>query len=126
LTDAVFRAAIELFNGARYLAAHELFDELWEADAGSDADFYKGLVQASIALHHFEEGNLEGAAKLYRAHRRSLAGFLPNHGGVDVDTFLQDMQVCLGAVIRREANASFADAARPRIELGEKSRNPDN
>ena len=48
-----FVAAIELFNEGRYLASHELFDELWEATEGPDADFYKGLIQAAIALHHY-------------------------------------------------------------------------
>lgn len=115
--NASLRAAVELFNQARYLAAHELFDELWEAGEGGDSDFYKGLVQASVALHHFEEGNLEGAAKLYRGHRRSLAGFLPKHNGLDVAALLQEMQICLGPVILREAEASFATSERPRIEL---------
>ena len=114
-----FRAAVELFNDARFLAAHELFDELWEAGEGGDSDFYKGLVQASVALHHFEEGNLEGAAKLYRGHRRSLAGFLPQHNGLDVAGFLQDMQACLQPVLRRDPEARFDPKTLPRIALDE-------
>ena len=117
MTEASFRAAVELFNKAHYLAAHELFDELWEAVEGGDSDFYKGLVQASIALHHFQEGNLEGAAMLYRGHRRSLAGFLPRHGGVDVAAFLEDMQTFLGPVIRREKPPSVEGVRKPKIEL---------
>jgi hypothetical protein len=54
---------------------------------------------------------------LYRGHRRSLAGFLPRHGGVDVATFLEDMQTFLGPVIRREPAPSFEGVPRPKIEL---------
>ena len=115
--EASFRAAVQLFNDARYLAAHELFDELWEAGEGVEADFYKGLVQAAVALHHFEEGNLEGAVKLYRGHRRSLAGYLPRHRGVNVEAFLTDMQRFLGPAVRREVGARFEPASRPRIAL---------
>ena len=72
-SEATFAAAVELFNDGKYLASHELFDELWEATESAGADFYKGLIQAAIALHHFQEGNLEGATKLYGGHRRFLA-----------------------------------------------------
>ena len=113
--DPRLKAAIDLFNRGRFLAAHELFDELWEASEDAGAELYKGLVQASVALHHFEEGNLEGAAKLYRGHRRSLAAFLPHRDGIDVERFLIDMQTCFGALNRREQGASFEAAPLPKI-----------
>ena len=87
--SATLRAGVELFNSGRYLAAHELFEELWEGTEGRDSDFYKGLVQAAVALHHFEQGNLAGAAQLHGALRRCLAGYLPVHGGLDLAGFLE-------------------------------------
>ncbi len=109
------RAAIDLFNAGRYLASHELFDELWEASEGGDADFFKGLIQAAIALHHFQSGNLEGAAKLYSGHRRFLAAFLPHHRGLDVERFLGEMQrVCRPVLARGAAtDVPFDPDARP-------------
>ena len=94
---ATLRAAVELFNRGSYLAAHELFEELWEAGEGPDADFHKGLVQASVALHHLEEGRLEGAASLFRGHRALLARYAPTHLGIDVTALLEDMQATLRA-----------------------------
>jgi len=109
------RAAVELFNDGRYLASHELFDELWEASEAGDSDFFKGLIQAAIALHHFRSGNLEGAAKLYSGHRRFLAAFAPDHRGFDVERFLGDMQRFCRPVLAREAGAdvAFDEDARP-------------
>jgi predicted metal-dependent hydrolase len=112
-----FTAALGLFNAGRYLAAHELFEELWESTEGEDSDFYKGLIQAAIALHHLEEGRSEGARKLFSGHRRLLARYLPQHRGIDVQAFLAEMQ-------RRFAEpdgAPPADDQRPRLRrVGER------
>ena len=110
-------AAIHCFDAGQYLAAHELFEELWEASEGLESDFFKGFVQAAICLHHFEAGNLEGAVKLYSGHRRCLAPFLPNHEGIDVARFLVDMQRALRPVLDRPlgGTAAFPEGARPRI-----------
>ena len=106
-----------LFDDGRYLASHELFEELWEASEGNDADFFKGLTQAAIALHHFQDGNLEGAAKLYAGHRRYLARFLPEHRGLDIARFLGEMQGFFKPVLRRKTGEAvvFDEPRRPRL-----------
>jgi len=111
---------IERFNAAEYEEAHEEFEALWLSTQGPDSDFYKGLVQASIALHHFRRGNLEGAAKLYGGHRRYLAAYMPTHLGIDVAGFLRDMQSALGAVARRPhgGSAAFELEHRPILRPG--------
>ncbi len=84
--------AVELFNKGSYLAAHEVLDDLWEATAGPEEDFYKGLIQASIALHQLGEGKLEGAERLHRGQRKLLARYLPTHRGWDLARFLVAMR----------------------------------
>jgi hypothetical protein len=114
---AAFRAGRELFDAGDYLAAHELFEELWEASEGGDADFFKGLIQAAIALHHFRAGNLEGAARLHAGQRRLLAPFLPHHRGIDLARFLGEMQACLAGLQEGTTPApSFEPATRPRLD----------
>jgi hypothetical protein len=115
--EPALRAGIELFDSGRYLAAHELFEELWEATEGSESDFFKGLIQAAIALHHFQAGNLEGAAKLYSGHRRCLSPYLPVHAGVDVERFLREMQAFLRPVLESHAGEAvpFPFGERPRL-----------
>jgi len=118
-TDATasLREAARLFAGGEYHAAHEILDELWEATHGEDADFLKGLIQACIAMHHFRDGNLEGARKLYRGHRRYLGAYLPSHAGVDVAGFLSEMQRALGPAVR--GGPADPAAAAPRIPFAE-------
>lgn len=115
--DARLRAALELFDAGRYHDAHEVLDELWEATSGPDADFYKGLIQAAICLHHWTEGNLEGARKLYTGHRKFLAAYLPAHLGLDVAALLAEMQRALAPVLRAkpDARVPFDAATRPRV-----------
>lgn len=111
------RAALELFDAGHYHEAHEVLDELWEATSGPDADFYKGLIQAAICLHHWTEGNLEGARKLYSGHRKFLAAYLPAHLGLDVAALLAEMQRALAPVLRArlDARVPFEHATRPRV-----------
>jgi predicted metal-dependent hydrolase len=93
---------VRLFNAQRYHDAHEAFERLWLATTGPDSDFYKGLIQASIAMHHTQEGNVEGARKLYGGHRRLLAAYLPEHRGLDVAGLLAEMQRSLRPLLRSE------------------------
>jgi predicted metal-dependent hydrolase len=108
---------VELFNAGRYHDAHEAFEELWLAGEGADADLYKGLIQASICLHHLAQGNLAGARSLYRGHRRYLAAYQEDGRGLDVARFLADMQAFLRPVLRAaEGETVPFDAARaPRL-----------
>lgn len=110
-------ACVELFNRGEYHDAHEAFEELWLAGQGPDSDLYKGLIQASICLHHFADGNLAGAASLYRGHRRYLAAFQDDGRGLDVARLLVDMQAFLRPVLRAADGETVTfDAQRaPRI-----------
>ena len=77
-----FSRGIELFNAGEYEEAHEEFERLWLSGEGAESDFFKGLIQACIALHHFRRGNLDGAAGLYvpaRAPRRGRGGAARGH-----------------------------------------------
>ena len=106
---------VRLFNSGRYHDAHEAFERLWMSTTGPDSDFYKGLIQASIAMHHKEDGNLDGARKLYSGHRRLLAAYLPHHRGLDVADLLDEMQRALRPVLRSEpADPALAP---PRMSL---------
>jgi len=92
--------AVELFDAAEYHEAHEVLDALWEQARPAEQDFFKGLIQACIALHHHQLGNADGARKLYSGHRRYLGRYLPAHRGVDVSAFLADMQAFLDPLLR--------------------------
>lgn len=107
--EAALREGVRRFDAGEYHAAHEAFERCWLANEGADADFFKGLVQASICLHHATRGNGEGARKLYTGHRRLLAPFLPTHRGLDLARLLTELQAYLAPVLRDVT-------VRPRVE----------
>ena len=114
---AAYQEGLALFEAAEYHAAHEAFERCWLASEGGDADFFKGLIQASICMHHASRENLEGARKLYSGHRRLLGPFSPTHRGLDVAAFLMEMQRAMRPVLRArgEERVPFEHAARPRV-----------
>lgn len=113
------RRAAELFNAAEYHGAHEVLDELWDDAAQKDSDFFKGLIQACIALHHYQLGNPDGARKLYSGHRQYLGPYLPAHRGLDVARFLSAMQASFTPLLRARPGAepAFETLSRPRLDL---------
>lgn len=111
------KAAVRLFNEGQFLASHELFEELWEASHGPSSDCFKGLIQAAIALHHFQDGNLDGARKLYAGHRRYLAGYLPRHRGLDLAAFLDGMQSTFRPLLRAAPDARVAFEGGPSLSF---------
>jgi len=113
--ERLFGEGLRLFDAGEYHAAHEALEKLWLGTQGAESDLFKGLIQACIAMHHFERGNLEGARKLYSGHRRLLAAYLPECRGVDLTAFLGEMQRVLGPVARGARDAAFETASRPRI-----------
>lgn len=117
--DAKLRRAAELFDAAEYHAAHEVLDELWETASREDSDFLKGLIQACVALHHFKNGNPDGARKLYSGHRQYLGPYLPGHRGLDLAKFLGAMQTTLTPLVRARAGEEpeFELELRPRMEF---------
>ena len=97
--EALYHRGIELFNVCDFYECHEVWEELWADCQGPSRKFYQGLIQAAVALHHFGNGNLRGARKLYHSSRAYLEPFRPRHLGLDLEKFLAEFQQCFAAVL---------------------------
>ncbi len=71
--DPLYLAGIEHFNVCDFFEAHETWEELWTDYQGPARKFYQGLIQVAVALHHFGNGNIRGAKKLYLSSSAYLA-----------------------------------------------------
>ena len=78
----------EHWRARRYFDAHEVLEEFWLEYREDDRDYYQGLIQAAVALHHAAQGNLEGARGVATSSRRRMERFAPHHRGLDVAAFL--------------------------------------
>ena len=86
--DPRLTEGIALFNHRRFFECHEVLERLWLETKGRDKDFYKGLIQAAVAFHHWSRRNPAGAMSLYRSSSTYLKKYAPAHAGVDVVGFL--------------------------------------
>ena len=96
--DRLYLAGIEHFNACEFYEAHEAWEELWIDTTQESRAFYQGLIQTAVCLHHFGNGNVHGARKLYQSCRRYLEPFRPRYLGLDVDKLLGELERCCAQI----------------------------
>jgi hypothetical protein len=97
--DPRYLAGILFFNRGDFFEAHEVWEDLWADSGPPERRFYQGLIQAAVGLLHFANGNLHGAAKLYRSSRDYMAPYAPRYRGLDVEDFWRRMERCFAGVL---------------------------
>jgi len=97
--DPLYLKGIEFFNTCEFFESHEAWEELWQEDFGPARKFLQGLIQAAVALHHFGNGNIRGAKKVYYGSCGYLEPYRPKYMGLDLDKFLTEMKACFAEVI---------------------------
>lgn len=90
------------FNECDFFESHEVWEALWTDYQGPSRKFYQGLIQAAVALHHFGNGNIRGARKLYYSTRSYLEPYRPWHLGLDLEQFLARFEQCFTEVIANQ------------------------
>jgi len=85
---AALAAFLAAFDAGAFFDAHEILEAFWVGYRGDDRDFYRGLIQAAVALHHLGTGNTVGAASVAARARRNIAPYAPRYVSVDVDAIL--------------------------------------
>ncbi|MBT3339616.1 MAG: DUF309 domain-containing protein [Planctomycetes bacterium] len=82
---------LRLYTAGDFFEAHEVWEEIWKQKAGASAEFYKGLIQAAVALAHSQNGNTKGALKLTKRAESRLLQYSPTHLGINVQQILDDL-----------------------------------
>jgi len=83
---------IELFNAGEFFECHEAWEEIWLKAEGVDRELLHALIQSAVALHHFQRGNLKGAASVYRRAQRRLAALPPTVMELDTKAFARELE----------------------------------
>ena len=97
--ETEYLRGIEHFNAREFFEAHDAWEAIWVRSHGPSRLFYKGLIHAAVALHHFGNGNLRGARKLLGTCLEYLAPYSPHHLGLDVQAFLTQMGRCFAELV---------------------------
>ncbi|MEX2169630.1 MAG: DUF309 domain-containing protein [Pirellulales bacterium] len=97
--DPLYLKGIEYFNDCEFFEAHEIWEELWTEYRGPLRQFYQGLIQVAVALHHFGNGNIRGARKVYVSSTNYLQPYRPACMGLDLEAFLANFANCFQEVL---------------------------
>ncbi len=89
---------MELFNAGRYFEAHEAWEEVWNAAEGPERRFLQGLIQAAVAMHHYQNRNPEGAISLASKALGKLNTCPASFAGIDLGAFRTQFAAWLQAV----------------------------
>jgi predicted metal-dependent hydrolase len=90
-----YRAFFRCWNEQDYYAAHDVLEQLWLKTDSSDADFFKGLIQAAGAFVHLQKQfehprhakhgrRLAPAARLFQLAEKNLSKFGATHHRLDI------------------------------------------
>ena len=93
-SDPRIDEGIRLFNEGEYFACHDVFEDFWTEQTCPEKPLFQGLIQAAVAMFHFEEGNLGGARRMSLSSRVYLSPFAPRTGGIDVKGLLDQLEHC--------------------------------
>ena len=86
--SAALARFMNAFSEGKFFEAHEILEGFWVGYQGSDRDFYRGLIQAAVALHHLSVGNAVGARGVANRARKNLAPYAPRHESIDLGAIL--------------------------------------
>lgn len=76
---------IRQFNNGEWFECHETFEALWLVADGELRNLYQGIIQLAIALHHWRNGNYNGAMRLLEGAQGYLAGVASPCLWIDVE-----------------------------------------
>lgn len=93
-TDPRIDEGIRLFNEGEYFECHDVLEDFWTEQTGPEKPLFQGLIQAAVAMFHFEEGNLGGARRMSLSSRAYLSSFVPETAGIDIEGLLYQMADC--------------------------------
>ena len=94
----LYLEGIRLFNEHSFFEAHEVWEEIWVTAQGDRNRFYQGMIQCAVALEHYRRSNPRGVVSLRRTYAKHLAGLPPVYMGINLETFLAEMDAVLRPV----------------------------
>lgn len=87
-----------MFNECLFFECHEYLEKIWLRERGDVKDFLKGLIHAAVAFYHLEYENVKGTVNYLKRSYTRLKPFKPNFLGVDVKSFLEDIEFFIKSV----------------------------
>jgi uncharacterized protein len=81
-----------VYNDGDYYTGHDLLEAIWLTDRSNL--FIKGLLQMTVALYHYEYGNVKGAREMLKAAKYYLTPYKPQYWNLDLLPVLSFIDQC--------------------------------
>jgi hypothetical protein len=85
-----------------------LLELIWLTE--KDNLFLKGLLQMTVAIYHYEYGNIKGARLMMQAGHSYIQSYRPFHWGVDLEKVNAFIEECLVIIPSGIQSVSFEKA----------------
>ena len=105
-------AGLACYRHQEFFEAHEHWEDVWNELADPERAFLQGLIQVTVAMHHYRRANFLGAERQLRRALERLERCPACFGGIDVAALSTDVCAWLRAL---EQGAAFSEGF-PRIE----------
>jgi len=111
-----FLLGVNQFNQGHYLECHETFEEIWRVQREPERQLTQGIIQYAVGLHHLNNENKTGAAKLFRRALMRLNRFKTKSTGINVKRLCREINHLL-AFIDEPAQQTADNLEKLKIEL---------
>lgn len=101
------RQGLQHFNGQRFYAAHEFFEDAWRETPGEEREYYRALLQISGGFFRLSQGNAVGARKFFSQAAGWLAPFPDSFQGMDTATLRANLETILFDLDRDRSPAAI-------------------
>jgi uncharacterized protein len=112
-TTGELAAGLACYRNQEFFEAHEHWEDVWNQLTDPEKSFLQGLIQVTVAMHHYQSANRAGALSLLQRALRRFERCPECFGGVDVASLGSDVRAWLHAL----ENASPSMPAFPAVRL---------
>jgi hypothetical protein len=94
-TQGALTEGLRLYRAGQFFETHEAWESVWLTAPQPEKVFLQGLIQVTVALHHFHCNNHLGATRLLTAALRKLEPYTPTFATLDVTLLCNDIRAAL-------------------------------
>lgn len=106
------------FNERRYFEAHEAWEEIWLHSSGDAKIFYQMIIQAAVALYHYERRNPRGARGMYNNVMEKLGRLPAYFMSLNLEDFARQFKTFFADLVEGSQENPFTlEKAQPMIHL---------
>ncbi|WP_349408358.1 DUF309 domain-containing protein [Pseudalkalibacillus sp. SCS-8] len=95
------------FNEGDYYTCHDLIEEIWMTDKQNL--FLKGLLQLSVAIYHYEYGNVKGARLMFKRAFECFEPYPRFYWGLDTVELSTYARACLNTIPEKVDTVPFEE-----------------